>query len=114
MWSLLRHHVVWLAVIIVSENLTASAKFCSSGMLSSGVRHSKKNLLGLLEKMGLIGSPEMLVDNYHFMLHNIPEEQRSHFTLQRNPEITHNASTFSKFSEHGGCMFFHYHTNLLH
>jgi len=31
-----------------------------------------------IEKMGPIGCPETLVKNYQYMLHNFPEECRSH------------------------------------
>jgi len=31
-----------------------------------------------LSKMGLIGRPEMLVRNYHYMLHNSTDEHKSH------------------------------------
>jgi hypothetical protein len=38
--------------------------------------------------MGLIGCPTMLVSNYQSMLHNIPEERRSHriyYKLRQGP-----------------------------
>jgi hypothetical protein len=40
--------------------------------------------------MGLVGCPETSVTNYQSTLRKIPDDRRSHLTLRRKPEATHN------------------------